>query len=244
MSAAGATDRFGRALASLYGAIDWRRIGEPYCTRGGGEFFGAEDREALLDAGLRLAADLGEALESLAGGVGRSLYVGAAVAELPVVLFESIVAGRRVEWTRLAGGETDELARALAQVERELDVALPRPRATAAVPSGPFDVLWFASVLTDPDVFPALHDELYGRAGTELAVGGGSPEAERERARGLVADGVGGLRPPALLVTSDEELPFFEEAARRRGLALAVPPAGRTSAIVGDVLRFCSVSSR
>ena len=63
-------------------------------TGEGGDVFNVV--EAVVDGGgLTVAADLAEHL--LPGGASH--YVGAAVAELPVLLFETLVLDRRVHWT-------------------------------------------------------------------------------------------------------------------------------------------------
>jgi len=235
------TERFGAALAALHAELDWRLLGELSCDGDGSEFFDPESRAALLDAGLRLAGDLGAALAGLDGGAGRSLYVGASVAELPVILFDSIVARRRVLWRNPAQREGAELNRALAAVAERLGIALPRVVADEGAPPGPFDHLWLVSVLTDPEHFPALHDELYERRGTPLATGRGDLGVDRRRARALVDQAVSGLVEPSVVVTSDEELPWLRAGLEARGLELCVPEAGRTSPVVGDVLRICRV---
>lgn len=239
------TARFGAALAATFEELDWALLGRLACEGEGAEtFYDEPSREALLDAGLRIAGDLGAALEPLPAKPGRSLYVGAAVAELPMILFETLVARRRVFWCNLPGPESDELGRAAAAVAARLDLKLPAVRTADSFPPGPFDHLWFASVVTDPDHFPALHDHLYERRGTALATGRGDLGADRRDAARLVRRAVEGLVAPGVVVTSDEELPLLTEAIEARGLALRVPDRGRTSPVVGDVLRICQVSRR
>src|SRR6202008_5086530 len=83
-----------------------------------------------------------------------------------------------------APGEPRAPARAPAGAAARLGLALPRPSFAdvASVPPSSCDHLWMVSVLTDPDVFPALHDELYGRRGSALATHRGSAPDERLRA--------------------------------------------------------------
>lgn len=213
------------AMARLDSALDWGLLGDLYCHEGGEGFFPPEQREAIRDAGLAVAGDLGR---HLAQG-GASHYVGAAVAELPLILFETIVLGRRVHWTQLAGPELDELARAMGVVGG------PAPT-QAPLPTFEVDHLWFASVLTDPEAFPALHDKLY-----ERSAGGGDLEREHARATELVRGSLTHLTPPALLSTTDEEAPFFLAACRALGWQLEFPEHGRLSGIVGDVVRHGTV---
>lgn len=235
-------ERFGAALAAVHSTLDWMRLGHLYCHEGGEDFFPPGQREAIQDAGLELAGDLGGALDLLpTDGPRQSLYFGAALAELAPILFEHLVARRDVRWHNLPGPETDELNRVLALVETTLDLPLPRVSTDQDPARVPIDHLWCVSVLTDPETFPALHDELYERRGTELAVGAGDPARERARAEGIVDELVGTLAPHAVLSTSDEELPFFTQACAARGLELEVPDRGVTSPIVGDVVRTCRV---
>jgi hypothetical protein len=95
------------------------------------------------------------------------------------------------------------------------------------------------SVLTDPGTFPALHDRLYGRAGTDLATGRGDPAGEAARAGALLDEALARLADTALVSTTDEELPLVEVAARRAGIALAPAAHARLSPIVGDPVRLC-----
>lgn len=216
---------FAAALGEVEGALDWDLLGRLYCHEGGEAFFPPEQRDAIRDAGLAFAADLG----SLLTPGGASHYIGAAVAELPMILFESIVLERRVHWTQLPGPERDELERVLREA------GCPEP---STEPSPPFEVdhLWCASVLTDPEAFPALHDHLYEREGL-----GGDLEADRARAEELVRSALGRVAPPAVLSTTDEEAPLFLAACTARGWRLNLPGQGRLSGVVGDVVRHGSL---
>ncbi len=235
---------FAAALIEVELCLDWRALGRLYCSEGGDDFFGEEEREAIRDAGLALASDLGAALAELpAGGPRRSLYVGAAVAELAPILCETIVLEREVLAFAADGEETRALDAALRRTAVKLGVALPGIEAAAlgsrALP--PCDHLWLVSVLNDPDAFPALHDELYGRAGTELATGRGDLADDRRRAEALLDAALAALRAPAVLTTTDEELELVARACAKRGLALSVPDRARLSAVVGDPVRLCAV---
>lgn len=228
-------ERFGATLAALDAEVDWDAVAAVYCDGDAAGFFDEERRGAVLDAGLKLAADLGE---ELAPG-GRSLYVGAAVAELAPMLFEAILLERRVVWKALRSAEMDELTRALQAITVPGNPALPVPRTERWVGRelGRCDHVWMTSVLTDPEAFPALHDALYRRQGTAEAVGGGHPKEERRRARELVEEALAASGEGALITTSDEELPIWDAAAEAGGLVLEVAPTGRMSGVVGDVIR-------
>ena len=239
---------FARALERVESAVDWPALGRLYCHEGGESFFGAAELAAVRDAGLALTSDLGLALEELelAGdGTGQSLYVGAAVAELCPMLFETLVLGRGVLATNLPGPEADALNGALATASSELGCRLPR------IDTGPLDArvgrggggfshVWMTSVLTDPEAFPALHDRLYGR-------GSPGPEEEapeRARALALIETLLDAADRPAVLVTTDEELELLGPACLARGDGLRVPDVARLSAIVGDPVRFCRLERR
>jgi len=225
-------EAFGAALTALDAELDWELLEGLYCWEDGEGFFSDEEREAQWDAGLQIAAGLSDRLAELpANGPQRSLYVGAAVAELVPMLVESLVLGREVCAVNLPGPEVDELNRALAAV----GVAL---RFDTEALAEPYDHLWVVSVLTDPEAFPALHDELYQREG-EGATGAGDLASERARATELVEGWCAGLEKPALVSTTDEEVGFFAAEAERRDRRFKVPKVGRLTAIVGDALRHC-----
>jgi len=234
--------RFAASLVELDMEIDWDVLGEAYCHEGGAGFFPIEQREAMREAGLRFASDVANGVEELGEErLGRSLYVGAAVAELAPILCESVVLEREVVAISLASAETAELNRALAAVEERVGL-LPRidTRPLAQV-EGAFDHVWMVSVLTDPDAFPALHDHLYERVGTELATGRGDLERDRGRAIALTRELVQRLQAPSVLTTSDEEFEFVAAECSARGWTLEVPERARLSGVVGDPVRVCRV---
>ncbi|TDJ72247.1 MAG: hypothetical protein E2O39_07040 [Planctomycetota bacterium] len=237
--------RFAAALLEVEAALDWPALGRLYCHAGGADFFDGEAREALRDTGLLFASDIARELERLpAGGPGRSLYVGAALAELAPILCETLVLGREVVALALPGPETEGLNGALEQALGRLGLPTIRilpPGAPQA--RGMFDHVWLVSVLTDPDAFPALHDDLYERQGTDLATNRGDLAADRERANALVSGLLEHLRPPCLLTTTDEELALVRPLCVQRGLPLEVSGTARLSGIVGDPVRLCRIPS-
>ena len=237
-----ANERFAAALGEVFDDLDWERLGHLYCEEGGEHFFPLEQRDAIADAGLRLAGDVAEALGASAD-TGRSLYVGAAVGELAPMLCEAIVLGREVVAVNLENEETEELNRALRAASKGIGHDLPRIRTGEWDPLdiGRCDHVWLVSVLTDPDAFPALHDELYARSGTDLATQRGYLPDELAAARHLVRQALDCSGPGRLFTTTDEELPVVAEQCARRDWALEVPDAARLSAIVGDPVRTCRV---
>lgn len=229
--------RFARALAALEEELNWKHLGELQCSEGGADFFGAEQVEALWEAGLIIANELGEQLGQLPPGPGRSLYVGAAVAELVPALVEQLVLGREVVLFNLDNEETAELNRGLQAAER-CGLDLPRIHTREfTTADGSFDHAWIVSVLNDPDAFPALHDELYGRRG-ELATGRGVLSEDLERANGLVDAILERLTTEALLTTTDEELPVWRPRLAHARRSMRVGEKALLTGVVGDPLRF------
>jgi len=239
-----AIDRFGAAVAAAELALPWAALGAVYCDGDAREFFDEERVTAMRDTALAFATDLAEHYERTSRAErapNRTFLVGAATAELWIVLFETIVLRRRIAWVNLPGAESKALDQALAAAEVHAGGSLPRLRTGHwnRAEIGPCDHLWFCSVLTDPDRFPALHDELYGRIGSPEGVGGGHPKREREAARELVLRTFECLTDEAIVTTTDEELPVLRSIARDLGATLDSPADGRVSALVGDVLRHC-----
>jgi hypothetical protein len=230
------TRRCGAVIAELFARLDWPALGAAYCEGVAHDFFDEERRERLLEVGLQLADDLAGALP--ADGPRRSLYLGAAVAELVPILVERLVLEREVLWFTLPGPERDELERALRAVGSsfELDLPLPDPRALVEVPPRPCDHLWMVSVLTDPDAFPALHDELYERVGTPQATGLGDLAEERTRASALIDALLANAAPPCVLSTTDEELILLRPRTRQRGLIISESQVRHSSALMEDAI--------
>jgi hypothetical protein len=227
---------FGAAVSALDAELDWELLGSSTCEGDGSSFYDAELRERIIDTGMWFADDLARVLGDVRG---QSLYLGAEIAELPLILAEHLVMRRRVEWLNIACPQTTELVRALRVVSASLGVELPTPRVRAITDIEPAscDHLWMVSVLTDPDAFPALHDVLYERTGGPLATGRGSLEDDRRRADILIGAWLDRSNPSCTLSTSDEELTLIEPLVAQRGWTLAMAPGGRLSAIVGDRVR-------
>lgn len=234
---------FGAALGALDAELDWPLLGRSACEGDGSGFFDAELRERTFDTGMRLAEDVARAL---GGARGRSLYLGAEIAELPLILAEHLVLGRRVEWLNLEGEPTTELRRAIQAVSARLAVELPEPRVAELRDLEPesCDHLWMVSVLTDPESFPALHDALYERTGGPLATGRGELSDDRRRAEALVEELLDRATARCVLSTSDEERSVIEPLVARRGWTLEFARGGRVTAIVGDRVRIGTLTRR
>ena len=239
-----APHRFAAALTELFERLDWRSLGEHYCFEGGDDFFDDSAREALFEAEIGFASEVVEHLQASGStNLGRSLYVGAALSELGPMLGEALLLERQVAAFSLDNAETRELNRALREVSDELELDLPLVQTTDlhGATLEPCDHLWMVSVLNDPEAFPALHDKLYEREGSELAMNRGDLAAEEERAVRLTGHLFTALARPGLLTTSDEEAPLVESIAGELGLALEALSEPILSAVVQDPVRFWRV---
>ncbi len=232
---------FAAVLQDTYARIDWHKLGQQYCFEGGENFFTGEAIEAVQDAGLHIASDMEARLSGTPGN--HSLYVGPGVAEMVMMLFESLVLGRQVTAVTLPGVEPDEINRVWTGLAKEHKVKLPKfqtkPLLAAEGPT--CDHLWFASVVTDPESFPALHDRLYKRQDTHDAIGGGNLTKETQRAELLIETALTWVTFPCIITTSQEELELFDNVIEGRGMVFQVPNQGRLSPIVGDSLFHCTL---
>lgn len=232
----------GSLLTALVDELDWERLGRAYCEGDGSSFFDEEARDRIVEVGMQMTDAVMQALP--ARGPRRSLYLGAAVAEIVPILMEHVLMKRDVIWLNLPGDETDELCRALDLVGKRFGQALPRPstRTMDSVEIESCDHLWMTSVLTDPDAFPALHDELYERDGSELATGRGSRVEDRRRADTLVRQWLARAARECVSTTTDEELTIVEPLARAAGMRVRVADHGVLSPVVGDPVRVCRLA--
>ncbi|MBI5239608.1 MAG: hypothetical protein HY926_03985 [Elusimicrobia bacterium] len=162
---------------------------------------------------------------------GRSLYAGAGVAELPVLLMERLDLGREVLACNLRRKEVGLLREACGALADGLRAS------DAARAPGCFDHLWLVSVLDAPEEFPELSSLSYGRADPSRF----RPEAfaaERRVVRRLAERCLRKLSLPALVTTSVEEAVWVEEWCGRRGVACRVEKKVYPSAVVGDPVCF------
>ena len=81
-----------RLVTEVYGRLDYSALGSVYCYEGGDEFW-----RAKRDPCNRLGSQIAVVLRRKLGRGGRSLYVGAGVAELPALIMETVELGRTVE---------------------------------------------------------------------------------------------------------------------------------------------------
>lgn len=221
----------------LLSALDWRALGAIYFHDDG------EARwQQLLPRVLTCGFEQARALLRRVPPGGRSLYVGAGVAELPVLLAERLVRGRAVVATNLRARECELLTDGLSSCGLRHELAFEAIDAAAAAPRAPYDHLGCVAVFTDPEAWPLLSGVAYGRiAPVQLDVERFAHE--RERARGLAATLFAGLQRPGWITTSVDEVAWFLEQGQRAGVAVAADGDTVPSAVVGDAIGFLRTGS-
>ena len=220
------------AIATVYKKLDYKRLGPVYCYEGGEEFWAAKRRPAL-----RLGTAVAEALLKRLPSRGRSLYVGAGVAELPCLVAEASDAGRDVEPYNLRRHEVSALNHACH--------GLPlRFRAKdAALAEGRFDHIWIVSVLNDPERFPHLSPLSYGNA-DPVTFDPIAFQRERRIVRAIVNRCLAKLRVPGWVTTSTEEVVWIADWCHRRKIPYLVERRQYATALVGDPICFIRVGSK
>lgn len=215
-------------------ACDWQALGEIY-FHWGGEQFWAEKAPQVGELGERLA----RALLPKVRAAGASLWVGAGVAELPVLLAEVMLRGRDVVATNLREREVAVLNAALDKVAPELPLRYVAGDAAEVAAGRSFDHLGCISVFTDPETWPVLSDVAYGRV-PPVQVDVERFVAEREQARALAHKLFARLARPGLVTTSAEEVAWFLECAAAVGTDYEADEELVDTAVVGDPVGFVS----
>lgn len=221
-----------RLLIEVYGRLDYSALGPIYCYEGGEEFWRAK-RGLCNRLGSRVAIILRGRLKR----GGRSLYVGAGVAELPTLAMERVELCRVVEPYNLRRAEVATLNRACGSMSVTFHAD------DAASAEGRFDHLWMVSVLNDPERFPHLSLLSYGQ-GDPLTLDPHKFDAERRIVRALVARCMGKLAKPGLVTTTVEEVIWIAEWCHRHRVPYVVEKRYYPTALVGDPLCFMQIGKR
>jgi hypothetical protein len=218
-----------RLVTEIYGRLDYGALGPVYCYEGGDEFWRGK-RGLCNRLGSRIAVELRRKL----GQGGRSLDIGAGVAELPVLMMETVELGRTVEPYNLRRAEVAALNRACHSIPLTFHAA------DAANAKGRFNHLWMASVLNDPERFPHLSPLSYGR-GNPLTLDPLKFGKERRIVRGLVTRCMGKLARPGLVTTTTEEVLWIAEWCHRHRAPYRVGKHYYPTALVGDPICFIQI---
>lgn len=218
-----------RLVTEVYGRLDYGALGPVYCYEGGDEFWRAKRR--LCN---RLGSRVAVVLRRKLGRGGRSLYVGAGVAELPPLIMEMMELDRTVEPYNLRKAEVAALNHACHLIPLTFHAA------DAASAKGRFHHLWMASVLNDPERFPHLSPLSYGR-GNPLTLDPLKYDTERRIVRALVARCMGKLARPGLVTTTTEEVIWIAEWCHRHRVPYRVGKRYYPTALVGDPICFIQI---
>ncbi len=216
-------------IRALFKRLDYPALGRIYCDEGGDAFWKAK-RGPCQTLGIKLA----EVLRGRLRQGGRSLYVGAGVAELPILAMETMELGRTVTACNLRVDEVAVLNQACG------DVPFRVIHQDAGEADGMFDHLWIVSVLNDPERFPELSALSYGRANPVLFDTAAFTK-EREAVVSLAAHCLRKLQLPGLVTTSTEEINWITDWCLRRNISCVVEPKSYPTATVEDPLCFIRI---
>lgn len=217
-------------------ALDWRGLGEVYFHWGGEQFW--RERTARV---LELGEVLGRRLGREVPRGGSSLWVGAGVAELPVLLGEALALGRSVVATNLRRRECELLNDGLARAAADAPVRYLAVDAQVVEPGREFDHLGCISVFTDPETWSVLSDVAYGRV-PPVQIDVERFVAEREAARAVAKGVFARLQRPGVVTTTAEEVAWFLEQAAACGRTVDAADDLVATAVVGDPVGFLRVS--
>ena len=218
-----------QAIARIFDALDYAALGPIYCHEGGDAFW--EERRGLCQ---NLGSKLAGVLRDRLAPNGRSLYVGAGIAELPVLMMETMELNRTVEAYNLRADEVPVLNAACAGMPFKFRAK----DAREAV--GTFDHVWIVSVLNDPECFPELGALSSGRANPVTF----APDAfavERRAVFALAAGCLEKVTRPGLVTTSVEEIPWITDWCERQGIPCVVEDEDYPTAIVEDPVCFIRI---
>ena len=218
-----------RLITETYGQLDYGALGPVYCYEGGDEFWRAK-RGPCIRLGIQVAVLLKKKLKRN----GRSLYIGAGVAELPPLVMETVELGRAVEPHNLRKAEVSALNHACGAIPITFHAV------DAAKAKGRFDHLWVVSVLNDPERFPNLSPLSYGQ-GNPLTLNPMQFDKERRIVRALVARCMEKLERPGLVTTTTEEVIWIAEWCHQHGVAYRVGKRYYQTALVGDPICFIHI---
>ena len=217
------------AIAALFKRLDYATLGRIYCDDGGDAFWKAQRGPCQMLGG-KLAQELRGRLRE----GGRSLYVGAGVAELPLLAMETLELDRTVAAYNLRAEEVSVLNQACKEMPFQF------VHGDACAVEAVFDHVWIVSVLNDPERFPELSALSYGRTNPATF----DPVAfakERETVVTLADRCLSKLQLPSLISTSVEEIPWITGWCVTRKIPCVVEGKDYPTAIVEDPVCFIRI---
>ncbi len=218
-----------QAISQIFKNLDYATLASIYCDEGGEEFWNAHRGPSE-----RLGKKLARQVKTRLSPQGKSLYVGAGVAEIPVLIMEMVELNRHIEAYNL---RTEE-AELLNQTCKEHDLYIHPADAQEA--TGTFDHIWIVSVLNDPERFPELSALSYGRA-NPAAFDVTQFQQERETVFTLTDHCLKKLSLPGQVTTSVEEIPWISAWCEYQNLSYSIGDEDYPTAIVKDPICFIHV---
>lgn len=218
-----------QTIVKIFKSLDYSTLASIYCEEGGQKFWKAK-RASCQTSGIQLALILRNRLKPQ----GRSLYVGAGVAEIPLMIMETKELHRCVEAYNLRQEEVKVINEAC----RSTSLTVIDKSAEQA--QGLFDHVWIVSVLNDPECFPELSALSYGRANPATF----NPitfSEERKKVQKLARRCLDKLSRPGLVTTSVEEIPWIENWSHQRNVPIVIEEKDYPTALVGDPICFIRV---
>lgn len=220
----------------VFEKIDWATLGEIYFHEDG-ERHWAERRKLVVELGGQLARRL--ARHAKPGGM--SLWAGAGVAELPVMLAEVLLLDRTVVAANLLAQECDVLNAALAEAAPQVALRYEDGDAREVAGDQAFDHLGCVSLFTDPETWPVVSGVAYGRL-HPVQLDLEQFAAERAQVRELATSLLALLEQDACITTTAEEVAWFLDLADESGRTMEATDDLIETAVVGDPVGFLLLS--
>ena len=218
-----------KIIRTVFQGLDYGALAPIYCEEGGDAFWQAHRGPCE-----RIGLKLGRVLKAHLTSGGRSLYVGAGVADLPMIIMEMKDLDRHVSAHNLRQQEVEVIHKACP----DLTQCLHPTEAQSA--SGAFDHIWMVSVLNDPERFPEVSALTYGRANPATF----DPirfSGERTAVQAITRECLNKLTKPGLVTTSVEEIPWIAQWCEDQAISYRVGEQDYPTSIVGDPICFIEI---
>lgn len=218
-----------QAIKKVFGGLNYAELAAIYCEDGGDQFW--QDRRASCE---HHGTTIGKALLRILPPKGKSVYVGAGVAEIPPLLVETLELQRKPIPFNLREKEVSILNQSLGDVGFTFQYGSVETQHVQA------DHLWMVSVLNDPESFPFLSALSYGRADPVTF----DPESfvhERDTVLRLTDHCMQLLTKPGWVTTSIEEVSWVTSWCEIHNIPYHIGEETFPTALVEDPICFIQV---